>query len=241
MATLQTLRNDLGKNALTLLQSPQPAPIESILIDLLNEIAAFPENLSLVLDNYQAIHSRSIHEALLFFIEHIPSHMHLVITSRTDPSLPLARLRARGQLHEIRSELAPARAAGNLFTVMRSITNLARRQATQGRLRQAAATYQKVSEEAPGGLGGLLYEWNDLEAARGSMKVLSANAVPVSAPNYKRLLARHPFVAYFLFTYAGTWLIELPMVLSQDGAERLRLFHSLPACRANFPCAHHLG
>lgn len=102
ISALQMLRNDLGKNILATLQSLQPAPITSILTNLINEIAAFQVPLSLVLDDYQVIQTRSIHNALFFFIEHMPAQMHLVLISRTDPSLPLSRLRARNQLHEIR-------------------------------------------------------------------------------------------------------------------------------------------
>lgn len=104
IGALQTLQSNLGKGALAMLQSPEPAPIVVILTNLINDIAAFPGSFSLVLDDYQAIRARSIHESLFFFIEHMPAQMHIVILSRSDPSLPLARLRARNQLHEIHSD-----------------------------------------------------------------------------------------------------------------------------------------
>ena len=88
-----------------MLQSPEPAPTVVILTNLINELAAFPGSFSLVLDDYQVIRARSIQESLFFFIEHMPAQMHITILSRSDPSLPLARLRARNQLHEIHSDV----------------------------------------------------------------------------------------------------------------------------------------
>lgn len=105
IAALQTRENDLGRDALAMLQSPEPAPIMVILTHLINDVAAFPGSFYLVLDDYQVIRARSIQESLFFFIEHMPAQMHLVILSRSDPALPLARLRARNQLHEIHSDV----------------------------------------------------------------------------------------------------------------------------------------
>jgi LuxR family maltose regulon positive regulatory protein len=104
IAALQTLKPRLGENAQAMLQSPQPAPIRSVLTDLINEVAQSPQPLSLALDDYQAIREWSIQEAMLYFIEHMPAQMHIVLISRTDPTLPLARLRALNQLNEIRSD-----------------------------------------------------------------------------------------------------------------------------------------
>ena len=88
---------------LAVLQSPQPPPIESILTILLNEITTLPDHFVLVLDDYHVIDSKPVDEALTFLLEHLPPQMHLVITTREDPHLPLARLRARGQLTELRA------------------------------------------------------------------------------------------------------------------------------------------
>jgi LuxR family maltose regulon positive regulatory protein len=103
IAALQMLDAEIGKNTLGLLQSPQPPPTEAILNSLLNDIAGFPDNFAHVLDDYQVIQNPSIHAAIQYFLEHIPAHMHLVVASRTDPPLPLGRLRAHDQLNEIRS------------------------------------------------------------------------------------------------------------------------------------------
>ena len=83
-----------------MLQSSQPTPIESILTTLLNEIAAIPNDFILVLDDYHVVDAKPIDDALTFLLEHLPAQMHLVITTREDPNLPLPRLRARNQLTE---------------------------------------------------------------------------------------------------------------------------------------------
>ncbi len=103
IAALQSLKPELGATALELLQSPQPPPVESILTLLLNDIAAFNVDFALVLDDYHVITKPAIHAALAFLIDHLPPHMQVVITSRIDPPLPLARLRVRGQLTELRA------------------------------------------------------------------------------------------------------------------------------------------
>lgn len=103
IAALQMLDAEIGRNALALMRTPLPSPIESILTTLLNEIAAFPDFFALVLDDYHVIDARPVDEALTYLLEHLPPQMHLVITSREEPNLPLARLRARDQLTEIRA------------------------------------------------------------------------------------------------------------------------------------------
>jgi len=101
--SLQQLRPDLGAAGLALLQSPQGPPIQSILTGLINDLSAFPDTFATVLDDYHVIDSQPIHEALAYLIDHLPVNMNLVITTRIDPPLPLARLRARDQLIEIRA------------------------------------------------------------------------------------------------------------------------------------------
>jgi LuxR family transcriptional regulator, maltose regulon positive regulatory protein len=102
VAALQTIAANIGKGVLGVLQSPQSPPIESILTALLNEIATIRENFVLVLDDYHVIDSKPIDNALTFLIEHLPPQMQMVIATREDPDLPLARLRAGDQLTELR-------------------------------------------------------------------------------------------------------------------------------------------
>jgi LuxR family maltose regulon positive regulatory protein len=91
---------------LGVLQSPQPSPTESILTALINEITAVQDAFVLVLDDYHVIDAQPIDHILSFLLEHLPSPFfggsHLVIATREDPQLPLARLRVRGQLTELR-------------------------------------------------------------------------------------------------------------------------------------------
>jgi LuxR family maltose regulon positive regulatory protein len=102
VAALQTVETDIGQGALSAFQAPQPPPIESVLTGLINEIAALQEQFVLVLDDYHVIKAESIHDALTFLLDHLPPQMHLVIATRVDPPLPIARLRGRGQLTELR-------------------------------------------------------------------------------------------------------------------------------------------
>lgn len=103
ICSLQTISPNLGANILDTLQSPQIPPIDSILTALLNEISDIPDAFILVLDDYHLTDAKSVDDALAFLIEHLPPQMHLVITTREDPSLPIHRLRARNQLTEIRA------------------------------------------------------------------------------------------------------------------------------------------
>ncbi len=103
VAALQTVAPTFGDGVLAGLQSPQPPPLETILTNLINEIAAIPDSVMLVLDDYHLIEASSIDKALAFLLEYLPPQKQLVITTREDPNLPLARLRARGQLTELRA------------------------------------------------------------------------------------------------------------------------------------------
>jgi LuxR family maltose regulon positive regulatory protein len=121
VAALQTITANIGAGALRMLQSPQSPPIESILTVLLNEINALPDNFVLVLDDYHVLDSRPVDHALTILLEHLPPQMHLVIATREDLHLPLARLRARGQLTELRAadlRFTPSEAADFLNQMM---------------------------------------------------------------------------------------------------------------------------
>ena len=102
VAALRKLSPDVGNGLLAALNSPQPLPIELTLIGLINELSALPQPSLLVLDDYHTLDSVAVDQALSFLVEHLPPQLHLVITTREDPPLPLARLRARSQLSELR-------------------------------------------------------------------------------------------------------------------------------------------
>jgi LuxR family maltose regulon positive regulatory protein len=101
---------DLGADALAMLQSHQPPPTSTVLTSLINDLAARPAKatLVLVLDDYHLVKSQPIHDALVFVLDHLPpptggGGVHLVVVSRQDPPLPLARLRVNGEMNEIRA------------------------------------------------------------------------------------------------------------------------------------------
>jgi LuxR family maltose regulon positive regulatory protein len=122
-AGLQTIKAGLGAALLASLQTsgPQSPPTESILTSLINEIIPITGDFILVLDDYHVIDAKAVDDALTFLIEHLPPQMHLVITTREDPQLPLSRLRVRNQLTELRAadlRFTPAEAADFLNQVM---------------------------------------------------------------------------------------------------------------------------
>jgi len=123
IAGLETLYEGVGENAQVLLQAPQhssttPTPhgatsrlrggeaqwMETVLTVLINEIAALAEPCVLVLDDYHVIEAQAVNSALAFLLDHLPPRMHLVVASRADLPLPLASLRARGHLTELRAD-----------------------------------------------------------------------------------------------------------------------------------------
>ncbi|MFN8469586.1 MAG: LuxR C-terminal-related transcriptional regulator [Caldilineaceae bacterium] len=121
VAALRALAPQIGERTLAELESPQLPASEVLLTGLINEIAAVPHDFVLVLDDYHSVDAKAVDDALAFLLEHLPPHLHLVITTREDPLLPVARLRARGQLTELRSadlRFTPAEAADFLKEVM---------------------------------------------------------------------------------------------------------------------------
>jgi LuxR family maltose regulon positive regulatory protein len=103
IAALQRVDRDVGIEAEEILNSAQLRTTQPVVISLLNDLAQLPDNLILILDDYHLIETQQIHEMLDFLLEHQPPNCHLVLITRVDPPLPLARLRAHGQLAEIRA------------------------------------------------------------------------------------------------------------------------------------------
>jgi LuxR family maltose regulon positive regulatory protein len=101
VGALGTVKERLGERVLASLRSPELPPVEAVVGALVNELAALPQEISIVLDDYHLIGSEPVHEAVTFLIEHLPENVRLIISGRTDPPLPLARLRARHQMREI--------------------------------------------------------------------------------------------------------------------------------------------
>ena len=103
LAALRTAAPDVGASAQGLLESPGGAPITTVLTSLINDLATSEEEVVLVLDDYHAVTAPEIHDAMTFLVDHLPTQLRLVIATRSDPPLPLARLRARGELAEVRA------------------------------------------------------------------------------------------------------------------------------------------
>jgi LuxR family transcriptional regulator, maltose regulon positive regulatory protein len=116
VTALGTVQEGFGEGILAALRSPEPPKIEALTATLLNEMAALPGELDLVLDDYHFIDSESVHRIVSFMLEHLPESVHFVMSGRVQPPLPLARLRARGQITELNSaELSFTREEGAAF------------------------------------------------------------------------------------------------------------------------------
>jgi ATP/maltotriose-dependent transcriptional regulator MalT len=102
ITALQTVVPGVGAGALPLLQSAQ-TPIDTVVTVVLNELNTVSDEIYLVLDDYHLVDGPEVEAGMVFLLEHLPPHVHLVISSRADPALPLARLRARGELVEVRA------------------------------------------------------------------------------------------------------------------------------------------
>jgi LuxR family maltose regulon positive regulatory protein len=103
VAALQEAGGSIESEAAQLLAAARQAPPEAVLTRLINDLEAAGEEIALVLDDYQFIRSQAVHEAVAFLLDHCPKPFHLVIASRSDPPLPITRLRARGQAVELRA------------------------------------------------------------------------------------------------------------------------------------------
>src|SRR6266699_2209132 len=102
IAALRKAGSPIGESAEALLHSPQPPLLAGALTSLINELAAFAQDTALILDDYHLIHEPAIHDSLQFVLDHLPACLHLLLASRADPQLHLARLRAKGQVVELR-------------------------------------------------------------------------------------------------------------------------------------------
>ena len=119
IAALQTVTPGVGASALSLLQRPQPPPIETVLATLLNELSTVPNDVVLVLDDYHIVEAPEIQDGMAFLLEHLPPQVHLVIATRADPALPLA---APAGAWRARSRSAPPICASRLTRPPRTST-----------------------------------------------------------------------------------------------------------------------
>jgi LuxR family maltose regulon positive regulatory protein len=119
VSALRMVHPDTGDSALMMLQARTPPQVDILMTSFVNDLFNIPGNLSLVLDDYHFIESQPIHDAVKFLLDQLPPQMRVVISTRSDPPLPLARLRASGELVELR-------AADLRFTVQEAVDFLSR-------------------------------------------------------------------------------------------------------------------
>jgi LuxR family maltose regulon positive regulatory protein len=122
ISALQIVETEIGEGILRSLHSPQPPPTQAVLTALVNEVSSVPKDVALILDDYHVISSEAVHAALAFLLEHLPPQMHLIIASRTDPPLQLARLLVGGHLTKLTApdlRFTPEEAGGFLNEAMR--------------------------------------------------------------------------------------------------------------------------
>lgn len=104
LAALVPIAPAIESDLFGMLQGIQPAQFESVINILANELDSFSDPFVLVLDDFHVLHSEAVLKTISYLLEHMPPQMHLAILTRTDPPLPLARLRVRGQLLDIRAD-----------------------------------------------------------------------------------------------------------------------------------------
>jgi LuxR family maltose regulon positive regulatory protein len=104
IAAIQTIHQETGIEARQIVSAPQLRSIEPVVISLINDISQLPHDLFLVLDDYHVIETEDVHAGLSYLLEHQPPNLHIILNTRADPAMSLARLRAHSQLIEIRAE-----------------------------------------------------------------------------------------------------------------------------------------
>ncbi len=159
IAALESVQEGVGCEAQQLIQSTQMTPTHIILAAVLNELGKLVEPMVLVLDDVQFVTHSAVHESLAYLLAHLPTNLHLVISTRADPPLQLGRLRATDQLLELRTQdmrFTPAEATQFLNDVMRLELSADEIEALEGRTEgwvvglQMAALSLKKTENASG-------------------------------------------------------------------------------------------
>src|SRR5262245_30370597 len=103
IGALRSVRPELGLTLVPALRSAGPDLVDVVVAPLLNELAALPEPLVLVLDDYHLVRAEQVHASVAFLLRHLPRTVQLAIATRADPPLPIAALRAAGEVNEVRA------------------------------------------------------------------------------------------------------------------------------------------
>jgi LuxR family maltose regulon positive regulatory protein len=121
ISACQSFRADLGASALALLDTGRQPRFDAVLTSFINDLALLDRRCVLVLEDYHTISARQVHELVAFLLDHLPTTLHIMLLTRSDPPLPLARLRAQGELRELRAaelRFSPAETAAFLQQAM---------------------------------------------------------------------------------------------------------------------------
>jgi LuxR family maltose regulon positive regulatory protein len=104
MSALESIQPGIGSEVLLMLRSFRPIAVQNIQVSFCNRLLETKTPFAVVLDDYHLVESQEIHQFVTYLLEHLPSHVHVILSTRSDPPIPLSRLRARSQLVEIRSQ-----------------------------------------------------------------------------------------------------------------------------------------
>jgi LuxR family maltose regulon positive regulatory protein len=192
VAALRQVSPRAGELAQAMLEQNQPPPVETILTSLLNDLAVLPDPLLLVLDDYHVVETRAVHDSLNFFLDHLPPQVFLMITTRADPPLALARRRSRAEMVEVRAadlRFSHAEALAFLNQAMR--------------LGLSAADVDALLRRTEGWIAGL-------QMAALAMQGLEIDPAGGPAPGDAAGMARRAFIATFAGDdqYIGDYLVE---------------------------------
>jgi LuxR family maltose regulon positive regulatory protein len=158
VAAVRTVVPEVGAGTLALMQSPQSS-LDAVLATLVNELSGLSDDLALVLDDYHVIEAPEVHDGMAFLVGHLPPQVHLVIAGPADPGLPLARMRGRGDLVEVRAadlrftaEEAAAYLDGSMGLALTAGDVAALDERTEGWIAalQLAALSMKGRDDVPG-------------------------------------------------------------------------------------------
>jgi len=211
IAACQKAANGIGDEATRLLTASPQTPSGVVLTSLINDLDAAGDEMTLVLDDYHVINSQAVHDAVTFLLDHLPETFHLVIASRSDPPLPLARLRARNQLAELRAadlRFTAAEAAHFLNEVMG--------------LHLDAATVAALASRTEGWIAGLqmaALSMRDREDVGGFIRSFSGTNRHILDYLLEEVLAREPeAVQTFLQQTAVLTQLSSPLCNAVTGA-----------------------
>ena len=207
LASIQTITADFGSDIQAALLAPHPPSLDYLMVDFVNALAAFPEGVTLVLDDYHTLNNPDIDHALTLLIEQAPPHFHLILITRQEPALPLPRLRARGQLTELKADqlrFTEEETAEFLNNIMA--------------LNLSAATVATLAARSEGWIAGL------------QLAALSWQQRSSTHPSLTSISGSHHFIADYLFAE----LFAQQSTAVQEFLLKTALFEQLcgPLCEA---------